>query len=123
MHPIEDGSPSAVEQGDADVNVIDGYGIRQSYNIVAREDSVITFRPLYFPGWTVRMGGEPVELRPSENGNIQLAVPPGEHNLELRFEDTRPRAWGKRLSIASLAALAAILLIAAKTSRRAHSGS
>ncbi|MEW6129633.1 MAG: 6-pyruvoyl-tetrahydropterin synthase-related protein [Acidobacteriota bacterium] len=95
------GSP-IVESGEALVRVIDDRGINQSYEITARQDSNIVFRPMYFPGWTAEINGEPVVVEPSASGNLLLKIAPGDYRINLKFADTLPRQAGKIISILSL---------------------
>jgi hypothetical protein len=97
-----DGQSVFVESGDAEVRAGDDSGISQSYSVSAGADSVITLRPLYFPGWIARVDGKTREIAPSRDGNIQLHVEPGEHTVTLSFEDTWPRSLGKIVSAVSL---------------------
>ena len=91
-----------VESGDAQVRAIDDSGIEQSYSISAGTDSVVTLRPLYFPGWIARVDGSKRGIAPGPDGYIQLHVEPGEHLLTLSFEDTWPRTAGKIATAVSL---------------------
>jgi len=91
-----------VESGDAQVVAIDDSGIEQSYSVSADTDSVITLRPLYFPGWIARVDGKKREIAPSPDGNIQLHLEPGDRSLTLKFEDTWPRTVGKIVSAVSV---------------------
>ena len=43
-----------------------------------------------------------------DDGNIQIEIPPGEHTLWLRFEDTPPRIAGKIISVITLFLLLAL---------------
>jgi hypothetical protein len=66
-----------------------------------------------FPGWSVRLDGEP--LAPSvdpSTGFLVVDVPAGSHRLEAEFADTRPRQWGNGISAATGAALVAWLGVA-----------
>jgi hypothetical protein len=103
---------SVVDGGDAVVEPLDENGIRQSYSVRATSKSRLRFRPLYFPGWVARVDGRRVELCPSTDGNIELEIEPGEHQLSLSFEDTWPRAAGKLISAVSIAALLVLLVVA-----------
>jgi uncharacterized membrane protein len=87
-----------VSNGEANVQAIDETGARQTYAVSAVTESLLRFRTLYFPGWVGRVDGHPVEIGPSELGNIQLSIEPGEHQLTLSFEDTWPRIAGKLIS-------------------------
>ncbi len=95
-------SAGFVESGDAQVGASDDSGIKRSYHVSAVTDSVIAFRPLYFPGWTAHVDGREREIAPSVEGNTQLRFEPGEHTLTLSFEDTWPRTVGKIVSAVSL---------------------
>jgi hypothetical protein len=104
-------SPARVGSGNSEVAAIDDVGIKQSYIVSATTESVITLRPLYFPGWVAGMDGKQVAIRPSEEGNVQLTVEPGRHTLTLAFEDTWPRIVGKVVSSISCVILISILYI------------
>lgn len=95
---------SIVQTGEADVRAIDDSGIRQRYSVNSSAESVIVFRPLYFPGWVARADGKQIEITPSEEGHIQVTIEQGEHVLTLTFEDTWPRTAGKIVSAISLLA-------------------
>lgn len=99
---------SVVQIGDADVRAIDDNGISQSYSINSSAESVILFRPLYFPGWVARVDGKQIEITPSERGHIQLTIEHGDKMLTLSFEDTWPRTAGKIVSAISLLAVLGI---------------
>ena len=87
-----------VDRGRAEVSATDQTGIDQSFNIRAEDESIISLRPLYFPGWVARVDGSKVALAPGEDGHVQLNIEPGEHTLTLKFEDTWPRILGKAVS-------------------------
>jgi hypothetical protein len=111
-------SPAHVESGDADIAATDDTGIKQSYSISARTESVIALRPLYFPGWVGRVDGKQRGVGPSAEGHVQIAVEPGEHALTLSFEDTLPRTAGKLVSACSLLVWLAMLWRSRKGMRR-----
>jgi hypothetical protein len=105
-------APFSVRRGEASVTPLDGEGNNQSYAITATGPASIRFRPFYFPGWVARIDGRPAEIFPSETGQIQLSVEPGEHALTLDFEDTPPRTVGKIISAVGVVALIAFWYIA-----------
>lgn len=113
-------TPARVDSGDCDVVALDDVGIKQSYSVTATTESVITLRPLYFPGWVAAVDGKRVTIRPSEEGNIQLTVEPDTHALTLAFEDTWPRSLGKAVSAVSCLILICVLYLGR---RRAQSAS
>jgi len=96
-------SPAHIESGSCEVQALDDAGIKQNYLVRASSESVITLRPLYFPGWVARVDGAKVQIAPSAEGNIQLTIEPGEHSLALSFEDTWPRTLSKLVSAISFA--------------------
>lgn len=104
-------TPARVDRGDCNVVALDDGGIKQSYSVTATTESVVTLRPLYFPGWVAAVDGTPVTVRPSEEGNIQLMVEPGTHALTLAFEDTWPRSLGKAVSAISCLILICVLYL------------
>jgi uncharacterized membrane protein len=115
-------TPARVVSGDAQVVALDEAGIKQSYSVTATTETVIALRPLYFPGWVARVDGSPTETAPSPEGNTQLTIEPGKHNLTLSFEDTWPRTLGKLLSGAGFLFLLAILWILRRSSRLHQTG-
>ena len=60
----------------------------------------------YYPGWRARVDGKPAVVRDFSQGFRSVAVPPGEHTVELRYEPASFRV-GMFLSLLALAALAA----------------
>jgi len=105
-------SPAVVESGAAEVRAIDETGIAQSYTVTAVAESVIAFRPIYFPGWVTRVDAVKVESGPSAEGHTQVRVEPGEHIVTLRFEDTWPRTAGKFCSAVSGLIFLSVLFLA-----------
>jgi hypothetical protein len=84
-----------------------------------RADSQVRLRfyTYYFPGWRATVDGQAVEVTPDPpNGLIGLTLPPGEHDVRLRFGPTPVRILGAALAIAAL--LAVIGLLCADRERR-----
>jgi len=63
-----------------------------------------------FPGWTARVDGAPVSLvdLPQQRRVIFFDVPAGHHEVSVAFERTFARKLGDLMSVAGLAALAAV---------------
>jgi hypothetical protein len=56
-----------------------------------------------FPGWRVLVGGKPVDVRIERPyGFMEVSIPPGEHVVEARFEDTPLRRTANRVSAGSI---------------------
>jgi hypothetical protein len=118
LHEEETLPAVTVTSGQADVNVQDGEGIHQQYTASVASAATLSFRTLYFPGWMARVDGDAVSVAPDETGHLQLDLAPGEHQLSLRFEDTRPRRVGRILSVIGLMALGGLLLARRRTSTK-----
>jgi hypothetical protein len=78
------------------------------YLITGDTEFVMRLFTFYFPGWTAYVDGVKTPIQLSEpEGWITLTVPPGQHVVSVRLENTWPRwlAWG--ISALALAALLA----------------
>ncbi len=66
----------------------------------------------YFPGWRVTVDGDPAPIAPTDpEGLIAFDVPAGRHTVVVRFGLTPIRAAFATLSVLSLVALTALILI------------
>jgi hypothetical protein len=77
-----------------------------------RADTVIRLRffTYYFPGWRAWADGAPVEIwQDPPNGLIGMDLPPGDHEVTLRFGPTPPRVAGMALSGLTVVILAGLL--------------
>jgi hypothetical protein len=88
------------------------YGTNRAHIVV---DTPVAFRARYlafdFPGWQVRVDGEPVAVTPTEDsGLITFRVPPGRHTIRVRFRETRLRLAFDVISALSLGALLIVIL-------------
>lgn len=71
----------------------------------------------YFPGWEVQLDGQPANYRISEqHGLIEIDVPAGEHQIDVRMGTTLVRQIGMGISGGTLAVL--LLLLAWPRERR-----
>jgi len=83
--------------------LIDDRGLDKRYIVRSGAQCDLNMKPLYFPGWTASIDGQQIQVQPGEGGHIQLTVPGGEHEVDLRFRDTPVRLAGKATSALSLA--------------------
>jgi hypothetical protein len=60
----------------------------------------------YYPGWRARVDGEPAAIEDFSRGFRAVAVPPGEHTVELRYEPASFRV-GLFVSLVALLVLVA----------------
>lgn len=80
---------------------------------------VVQVRVFDFPGWQVRLDGQPVAHRVSPPyGLIELDVPPGEHQIDVRMGGTPARTTGAALSGLTLLGLAGLWGVGRVTRRR-----
>jgi hypothetical protein len=79
---------------------------RLAWQATADTDLAVVAAVTYDPGWRARVDGDPVAVRRSSDGFVQLDLPAGSHRVELRFTGTRPDPLGVGLTLAGLAALA-----------------
>jgi hypothetical protein len=72
----------------------------------------------YFPGWRTWVDGEPTEVTPTDpEGLITFDVPPGRHEVIVRFGSTPTRTAFTTISLLSLAALLVLAIRYPKISK------
>ena len=90
----------------ADLEMIRAGGASDKVSVRSPEGTALRFYTYYFPGWRVYIDGErlPDEALRAETvyGLITVDVPPGEHQVLLRWGDTPLRLAGKLLTLACL---------------------
>jgi hypothetical protein len=98
-------------RGQGEARTIEHGAARERAFVRAEGQATVQFLTYYFPGWRAWVDGEEVPIRPEgPHGLITLDVPPGEHEIVLRFGDTPPRQAGLALSGVSLAAWLALAI-------------
>lgn len=79
--------------------------------VKSAKSTTLRFHIFYFPGWQGYVDKKKVDTYPGgEFGLVTLDVPPGEHQLLLRFEGTRERKLGSALSLVTFVLLIPALL-------------
>ncbi len=77
--------------------------VSDSYRFISPQAFTARFNTFYFPGWRAYLDGEPVPIQIGQpHALIEVAIPPGEHTLLLRFENTPIRLLANGLSLAAL---------------------
>jgi hypothetical protein len=77
--------------------------VSDSYRFTSPQAFTARFNTFYFPGWRAYLDGEEHDIQISQpHALIEVAIPPGEHTLLLRFEDTPIRLLANGLSLAAL---------------------
>ncbi len=66
----------------------------------------VIFSSPYFPGWNAHIDGRraPIDIR-AGSGYMEVAVPPGAHDVSVALNDTRARTVGNDLTLTSVAVL------------------
>jgi hypothetical protein len=84
-----------------------------------------TINSLYFPGWRALVDGDEISILPTPGlGLISVAIPAGEHLVEIRFQDMPIHWWSKLTAGLSLMLLLLILLsVAIRPPQMRHSTS
>jgi len=78
--------------------------------IVAEKDITMRFRQFYFPGWEMRIDGEPFPIRPDERfGLIEATLPEGTHLIQLDYVGTSIQHFATIITI--ITAIGCIILI------------
>ena len=79
--------------------------------VAANGDVRLRFYTNFFPGWQATVDGRPVEIAPdAPDGLIGLDLPPGEHEVRLRFTPTPVRQVGLALSALTVLGVVALLV-------------
>lgn len=83
---------------------------QQEWTLSIEEGPATVALPLlYYPGWSAKLEGQRIELRPLEGlGFVQFDVPEGEHQLSLKL---RPTPLRRIAEFGSLVALLSILVM------------
>jgi hypothetical protein len=89
--------------GSGDVQTTRSSGRTIEATVRTPASAAVQFYVYYFPGWEVRVDGQPVASRPDgPQALLTVDVPEGEHHVLVRFIDTPMGQWGKIVSLAAL---------------------
>lgn len=77
---------------------------RYEFTVLAEKDTEMIVGSFYYPGWEVRVNGEPFPIFTDEEGLIHFKIPEGQHAVEVFFGDTSERKVAKSLSLVGLLA-------------------
>jgi hypothetical protein len=113
-------------QGDVAIAGVRGRSLWTSADVLVSDPAgsgdgpggTVAFHQLAFPGWRAWVDGRPATVRaaaPIEAqaiapGFLLVAVPPGRHQVTIRFGPDGPRLAGSAISLATVLAVAAWLL-------------
>jgi hypothetical protein len=109
-----------VWHGEAAVHTVQGGALWTTARITVPGEAgaVLAFHQLAFPGWRAWIDGRPAALEPApwieaqaiRPGFLLLSVPPGSHEVTIRFGPDGTRLGGSIISLAALLAIAGWLL-------------
>ena len=109
---------AALVAGSGQVETLRVGGASVTARVQADGPAAVLFYTYDFPGWRVRMDGEPVAHRTEPPyGLIAVDVPAGEHTLHLRHGTTPARTAGTLISLASLALVLVMFWLDARQQR------
>ncbi len=106
------GGPDIIS-GDASINVRFRDSTRHRYTVTANTETVVSENTFYFPNWQVMVNGRavPIEFQnPDYRGIITYTLPPGKHDVQVLFADTKLRFIAKLISGATVLSIASFLL-------------
>lgn len=106
--PAFDPRTAVVAAGIAQIKPLERTPFFWSGEIDAQSPAAIQMRIAYFPGWNVRLDGQPTDCAPSVPGGLlTFRVPAGTHRAQVRWENTAPRIAGNAITLLSLLILLA----------------
>ena len=103
-YPIKESKGEIIE-GDGKILQRTEKNSWRKYTVKANTDIRMVDNTFYFPGWKVYIDGKNTEIEFQDmnyRGIITYRVPKGEHNIYLKFAETKIRKFGNILSILSL---------------------
>jgi hypothetical protein len=82
-----------------------------SLYVNAKSQMSLEIRQLYYPGWTATINNTPLAVLPSEtDGLLNVFVPSGRHNLELRLAKSKYEWVGTAVSIGTALLLLTVIV-------------
>jgi len=92
-----------VVSGDGEVKNLSYNSKRVTFNLDAGSVIRVRVNTVYYPGWDAIVNNQKVEVDyTNEKGVIELMIPKGESNIELKFSETPLRLFADLLSIISI---------------------
>ena len=108
---------ATVLSGDAEIRRPFRTPLSWSSPVVSKVASTIEMKTAWFPGWEVRVDGQPVPAGPGKpSGLITFQVPAGTHNIDVRYGRTGTEKVAAGISIA--AAILAMLILGLSSAKR-----
>ena len=99
----------SVRQGNVSVVKITSYEPNQlAYEVQSDKGGVLVFSEVYYPGWTAKVDGKPVEVGRVNYVLRAIRIAPGSHKVELAFF---PKSIDRTETVAYVGYVVLLLLI------------
>jgi hypothetical protein len=106
-----------VIEGDVVVEPLIEKPVERTYLVRSTSGGRVELATFWFPGWVGYVDGVEIDLFPQRpHGRLEAEIPPGEHELVVKFTNTPVRTAGSVISLASLVCALALIALA----RRVH---
>jgi hypothetical protein len=103
-----------VLSGVASTSILDWKSEHRIIALKAYTPALLDIATFYYPGWKAEIDGKEVTVGIRKtSGTILVAVPKGEHRVEMKFTDTPLRVYGKYVTLASSVLLLLFILASA----------
>ena len=104
--------PDVVLRGSGKIEVLGWKPEDRLLRVDVPEGGEVLLKTFYFPGWKAYAGGRPIELRAEPtSGQISFSLPPGLHEVTIRYEGGPWQKAGKFVSMAAMVFLAGYCLL------------
>jgi len=106
----------SLPEGVQSARVIADCSTRQTcYTLDTPQAFTLQFNQLYYPGWSVTLDGQPIEVRPEGiHGLITLDIPVGSHRLTIEYAGTTLQHAAELISLISLGIVIILLITGRK---------
>lgn len=106
-------------QGEGAVETIRHGAGSEQVRVLASTPVTLQFYTYWYPGWRATIDGEAADIRPQGTyGLITLDLPPGEHDVSIRFTNTPLRTIAAVISIATVILLFFMIVVRSRSSRK-----
>ncbi len=107
-----DFSPTVLSSNpSSDITILKWLSHDRLFQVVSDVSHSIRLRTFYFPGWNVYIDGQQVSVSMHpRTGAMNFEVPPGKHDIEMKFENTSLRKTATYISFAAFALYIYLLL-------------
>lgn len=98
----KDSRKAFFSKGDGDIIMKSAKSTNYIFNVNAKEKSELTVNTAYFPGWTVYVDKKNIDPNITNAGLLSFPISKGNHNIQVKFENTQIRSVSELLSLISI---------------------